>query len=193
MRPTFQYDKRLSCRGPKGWRELALHEAGHAVAFVRRGREFLYVTINPDDGPGGHVERGEFRQSVSGYRLVGRDVVEMSQNERVRDFEDDTFMYLSGPEASYRFCGKRKYLEGDRYNAGLPAKVVLKDTKAIRQHFRTQAILVREFVNSEPWWSAIEAVADALLKSGRLRFAQVKAIVNKVKRQHARQLKDNLP
>ena len=61
----------------------------------------------------------------------------------------------------------------------------------IRQHFRTQAILVRVFLNSEPWWSAIEALADALLKSGRLRFAQVKAIVNKVKRQHARQLKGN--
>jgi hypothetical protein len=82
-------------------------------------------------------------------------------------------------------------LKDDRHKTALRAEVVLKDKKAIRQHLRAQAILVREFVNSEPWWRAIEAVADALLKSGSLDFAQVKAIVNKVKRQHARQLKDN--
>jgi hypothetical protein len=191
MMPTFEYDKRLSCRGPKGWRELALHEAGHAVAHVQRGYKFLYVTINPHDGPGGHLFRGENMLWVSGYKLVGRDVVEMSQKERVRHLEDDTFTCLVGPEASYRFSGKRHGLKDDVDNTALRAERVLEDKKAIRQHFRTQAILVREFVNSEPWWSAIEAVADALLKSGHLRFAPVKAIVNKVKRQRARQLKNN--
>jgi|SRR6516165_1854065 hypothetical protein len=87
MMPTFEYDKRLSCRGPKAWRDLALHEAGHAVAFVRRGREFLYVTINPHDGPGGHLYRYDNTFSVSGYKFVGRDVVKMSQKEWVRQLK----------------------------------------------------------------------------------------------------------
>jgi hypothetical protein len=194
MMPTFEYDKRLSCGGPKAWRDLALHEAGHAVAFVQRGCEFLYVTINPHHGPGGHLRhRNEKVLSFLGYKVIGLDVVEMSQKERVRYLEDETFSRLAGPEASYRFSGKRNGLKDDSYLAAFVVERVLKDKKAIRQHFRTQAILVHEFVNSEPWWSAIEAVADALFKSGHLRFAQVKAIVNKVNRQHARQLKDNLP
>jgi hypothetical protein len=109
----------------------------------------------------------------------------------VRHLEDDTFTCLVGPEASYRFSGKRHGLKNDVDNTALRAERVLEDKKAIRQHFRTQAVLVREFVNSEPWWSAIEAVADALFKSGHRGFAQVKAIVNEVSGQHARQLKDN--
>jgi hypothetical protein len=144
-------------------RTTAIHEAGHAVVALRLGLVFDFVTTVPD-------EHAETDGALHWTDLQSAGDLEIAPAA-------DAIVLLAGPFAEARLTGSTLH-------------EVLADDPAgeDREALATLGLDDDEFVAAgrdalamvEEDWPAIERVADALLESETLDFAEVEALVDAV-------------
>jgi hypothetical protein len=177
-------------------RLVAVHEAGHAVAYIRAhqkmGRHypaFIQVLIRPDaskpyvDLKGrevpcyGVVDKSDLYSLVTG-RIVWRDIPHL-RSELRNQMEWEMIGSLAGPFAEVvarGYRGKSTMFWAAAFNCGAKGDIetaenVLKDWKWAtkgRAGLRRFGDLTRELVLSD--WPAIEALAAALLRRNVLSY-----------------------
>lgn len=140
----------------------AHHEAGHAIAALRLGRPFRYVTIEPDEGSLGHVL---FRAWDKRFHP---DVNWSPRTEAL--LRDAIVTALAGLEAQAKFTGRRDF-RGARSDYDQAADLAsracgsLKETNA---YLAWLCVRTKQIVSVH--WGEIRALASALLREKRLSY-----------------------
>lgn len=147
----------------------AYHEAGHAVMLLMLGRSVTRATIRPEGDFLGQVRR---RPPKVDREWHGVDWA-------TRRWAETTIMFaLAGPEAEERLTGRR-----DDAGAAQDDETVVEIAEGIEGGDETKdayltwlRLKVRDYVNSQLFWSQVEAVADALLERETLTGAEVRRV-----------------
>lgn len=149
----------------------AYHEAGHAFMAAYLGAKVRSVTIEPDDDDG--------PQRFGDTQIVWKRSRMSEQEFRERAIQ----VSLAGPVAEMLYSG-------DAYHPGLVAEwandwqsafelsegIAASPQKRIELLERTTVNLYH-LLDSEPYWSAVAALADSLLAHETLEHSEVKEIV----------------
>jgi hypothetical protein len=155
--------------GPKRMREIAHHEAGHAVAAFRDNHsiiEEVWISRTPIDGAYGKVVR---RNSVADKDLT--------DSENSEWHIDEMIVCCAGPEAERRYNPKRGEMEvSDRLeldrlvNAAMGLKQPEKEKLKRGAKINAEALVLNE-------WPAIEKVATSLFERGRFTGDEVAHLI----------------
>jgi hypothetical protein len=136
---------------------VSFHEAGHAVAFVRRSMYFEYVTINSSGSEDGHLAH-----CIDDHDEFPSDKLAVAST------------LLAGPLAESRRLGRRidqVYAHG----GGSQDAIDVANLELSDQEFKTAAEWALKLVEYN--WQEICRVARALRRNERLTFDQVEALV----------------
>jgi hypothetical protein len=141
-------------------REIAHHEAGHAVAAFRDNYSVIKeIWISP------HLIDGRYGNTVRINSVANKDLTD-AENQKWH--EDEMIICCAGPEAERRFNPKRqKMAASDRHELDrlIDSAVGLsqQEREALARHAKVNAnaLVYRE-------WPAIERVAAALFDRGNL-------------------------
>jgi hypothetical protein len=155
--------------GPKRMREIAHHEAGHAVVAFRDNHSVIqevWISVTPIDGAYGKVVR---QNSVADKDLT--------DSENSEWHTDEMIICCAGPEAERRYNPKRTEMEmSDRLeldrlvNAAIGLNQQGKEKQKRWAKINAKALVDRE-------WSAIEKVATSLFERGRLTGEEVAHLI----------------
>jgi ATP-dependent Zn protease len=151
---------------------VAIHEAGHAVAFVHFELDFNYATIIP----------GDFYQDEDGDFValdpLGEVNVTPGEFTSVRDWENNLIITLAGPAAQTKQYGKswKHYAPFGEYRK-VENIIKLSGTKShdCQAYFNYLAARADDFV--EKFWDEIEAVAVALIERHTLTEDEVHDVI----------------
>ena len=148
---------------------IAHHEAGHAVAAFRAGREIREVCISAaTDDPmyDGNIQHDN--------PLYGQHIGD--GDERLSDYYDgELIIALAGPEAEHRHNSGARIAGNDLDVAQEILDRFVGSRVERERYLRLMQRETRGLVNRE--WPAIERVAAALLRHGRLTGGQVAQLI----------------
>lgn len=149
----------------------AFHEAGHAFMTVFLGGHLRSVTIEPDrdDGPArfGDTQLGWDLEQFSPSEVCSR-VVQVALAGPVAE------MLQRGEALHPGFVGE---WASDWRIAWDAAQTLIRDEKKRLRFIEQEAVRLYRFLNQEPYWSALAAIADNLLAHETLEGEQVLEIV----------------
>ena len=150
----------------------AYHEAGHAFMATYLGAKVRSVTIDPDndDGP---------------QRFGDTQIVWKMSRLTEREYREKAIQVsLAGPVAEMLYSG-------DPYHPGLVAEwaadwkeawafaeSLIDNPRRRLEYLESITVELHRLMDSEPYWSAIAALADHLLAHDTLEAEEVKEIVN---------------
>ncbi|MEZ4870411.1 MAG: hypothetical protein R3C14_54280 [Caldilineaceae bacterium] len=146
--------------------EIAIHEAGHAVAAYFLKRPFSSVTIVPDDDCDGHV-------ACDGYNGNSKKII---TNELITLFAADVAVRVA-LEDTDNFCDPTTVY--DDYQAEELASRAYKSHERRIEFMRTVRYEAAELVMSTEWQAAINAVAKALVDHKELSYEQVAKVIRR--------------
>jgi hypothetical protein len=156
----------------------AYHEAGHAVAAFLYGREFADVSIVSDDdlsGPCGVTEAFEHVLS-----LVDEGWDTPSDLASVRN---GLVVVLAGLSAEERLSGE-PVASGDEYDSQMAERMVEalpSDGSASVDEYLDAARAAADRLWDRPRaWTAVRAIADALIQDRTLTFEEVVSLIRRV-------------
>ena len=141
---------------PQDYRDVAFHEAAHAVADVRFGFGFCTVSIKPANGTLGRV-----------FSLDGWDDLETARNYVIS--------CLAGFASETRVDPTSEKLA--RSGACGDFEIVSKPLEVLMLDLETGIVLAKEWVDSPENWRAIELVANELLIRKELDADEVSTLV----------------
>ncbi len=162
-------------------KSIAYHEAGHAVAAVVLKRGVRNVTIRPRNDYAGRLLQRTGVTETSSHKALRKDLIITAAGPvaQARMSKCSTMRVLGGVRAS----GDREAIENmlnalgeftltQEYYAPLGKEISVQDmTAGTRRAISEARSLLREH------WPAVERVAKALLKHGRLTGTEVRALV----------------
>ncbi len=153
-------------------RNIALHEAGHAVASCCLQCPILGVTIIPQAGSLGHVkhapinwlnEQGAFHDTPDNRRSVESRIV----------------ISYSGPLASRKFQPRSYWRKGGRSDF-ITAKMLMDPLQCSDKRYNSlyeRLLWRRAELLVDERWHEINAVADALLSHGMLDLKELEETI----------------
>lgn len=142
----------------------AHHEAGHAIAAILVHRRFRHVTIEPGEGSLGHVL----------YRAWDRrlrpDVSSSPRTELL--LRDAIITALAGLEAQAKFTGRRDFrgARSDYDQAADLASRACSSSEEANAYLAWLCVRTKQIVSAPYNWTAIRALAAALLRDRRLSY-----------------------
>ncbi len=170
-----RYEPKLRLRDVPRIRQVAYHEAGHAVAGYELHVPFHYVTIVPDAerGSEGHVR----------FVGVGKDLDQarylMTESQLRRRIEPDIICALAGEAAESRLTGRRDLLSATSdYRSAVESAIEMSGSAVEAGayctwlYYRAVGIVRNPFV-----WAAIEALAAALMDRKRIGSREARRII----------------
>jgi Peptidase family M41 len=148
----------------------AYHEAAHAVIAWTLKRTFRYVTIVPTDGALGHVLlRPWGKHTDPNDRIDGRTL---------KLFESDILIALAGDLAVKRLTGRMGGGGGrDVHDAFHLASFLWEEPEVVDQYFNFMLTRIGVMIGHEWTWTAIEALAAALLEHKRIAYRTARKII----------------
>jgi len=148
--------------------EIAHHEAGHAVAAIKFGKSFRYVTIDPNEYSLGRVM---LKTSINPNLILNMRV-------RVR-CENIAIIALAGPIAGARSCNRktRRGASADFHSAVEMIRNICSSPEEAKSYIAWLDVRSTMFVHTWFNWAQVEAVGRELLArpkgKRRLSFQQV--------------------
>lgn len=148
----------------------AYHEAGHAVIGFLRGRGFHHASIRPDEESLGHVLYVRFHRSFNPDDYGSTRV-------RLR-VEDVVICSLAGHAAERKHTGRANPhgASSDNGHAIYMLSFITGSPEELDLYYRLLEVRTRQLVAGPRAWTAIEAVAAALLERERLSSREIKKI-----------------
>lgn len=130
--------------------ETAHHEAGHAVAAIKSGKSFRYVTIDPNE-----YSRG---------RVVFKTGFKRNMRSRVL-CENNAIIALAGPIAGAHSCNRktRRGASVDFREAVAMIDHICGSPEETKAYIAWLDVRARMFVHATIPWAQIKAVARELL------------------------------
>ena len=157
--------------------KTAYHEAGHAVMARELRIRILRVTIVPAEDYDGLMVPGTqgrgFRPDID---------VTTRTAERV---EREIMVRFAGPWAASLYSGKKPRLEGPDFETSADlALYVASSEEGTNAYLEWLWIRTRDFLKHRPFvWSAVEALAKALLEQGTIGGRKAGAIIIQAERE----------
>jgi len=175
-RTDRRYEPKRRLRDVPRIKQTAYHEAGHAVAGYELHVPFRYVTIIPDEeeSSAGHIRYSDLRPDFDSARD------EMTEFQLRRIIEPRIICVLAGEAAESRLTGRRHLLTatGDYRSAVDLAMAVTGGNPDEAGAYCTWLYHRALGLVRQPfWWSAIEALADALLAQKRIGNREARRII----------------
>lgn len=158
-----QHQGEIPSRGMPSQREIAYHEAGHAVIALGFGESVRRATIKPRAGSRGQVTLG------------GRQCGETA-----------LYITLAGPLAQRRFAPRSNWLTGD---FAIAEKMIFgkgsSGTAAVKEKYLTAMVASAEQI-VDFFWIDIKVAAKALLKHETLTGDEISAAIRAARRKKRR-------
>jgi len=149
----------------------AYHEAGHAVAAYHLRRGTKYVTIEGDDEALGRTRHTRcpslFRSDVD----QGPRTCALTERECLVNF--------AGPAAEARLTGRynHKGAEHDVWCSIELASRINDSDEATEAHLKWLRVRARDMMRSSHLWSAVKALAEALLAERTIKWHRARQII----------------
>jgi len=171
-----RYEPKLRLRDVPRIRQVAYHEAGHAVAGYELHVPFHYVTIVPDDERGfeGHVR----------FVGLGKDFDDqarylMTESQLRRRIEPHIICALAGEAAQSRLTGRRDLLSATSdYRSAVESAIEMSGSAVEAGAYCTWLYYRAVGIVRNPFmWAAIEALAAALMDRKRIGSRAARGII----------------
>lgn len=158
-------------------KEIAYHEAGHAVVSVELGRAVEYVTIEAGTQPGGLLLLGHIKNSDPLRRPPYDPFRDRARNEFWVNRE--ILICYAGPAADERLTGSMNHdgAEGDYEEAFRWSSWLHHENRTmILPHIDYLLTRARRMIQAAPTWDSIVAVAEDLLERRRITGTRVRKL-----------------
>jgi ATP-dependent Zn protease len=152
-------------------RNVAYHEAGHAVAGFLLHRAIRYATIIPGDGTLGHVRHTDTPIWIREER-----------NDSPRSegwIKNQIVILLAGGYAEAKIAGRHNHVSccGDYEAAFGMACNRSGSTEEASAYFKWLGIVAKNLIHHEHNWYAVTKVAEALIEKKRLSGKEIKHLI----------------
>lgn len=155
-------------------KEIAYHEAGHAIATVALGHRVKSVTIKPGTDYLGQSERYGIPWGIRN-RLDAGDVTGTAK----RWIETETVIALAGRHAGRIVTRRNNWIgaRSDTERAGYLGAMVTDSAREADAYLKLMDIRAEQLVNHPKWKACIKAVARELLRHETLSGQDVRLIL----------------
>ncbi len=156
-------------------REVAYHEAGHAIVTVALGHRVKSVTIRPGKDWLGCSERYEIPRAIRNKLDTG-DVTGTAK----RWIETETVIVLAGRHAGRLVTsGRNNWLgaRSDNERAGYLAAIATVSAREADAYLKLMDIRAEQLIMHPMWKACIKSLARELLKRETLSGREVRAVL----------------
>lgn len=165
----------------KTLKQIAYHEAGHAVAYFILKRRFSFITIVPN-------KKDNTLGQVSSEGLLPNKNLQEAEFYRKKKYESSVekivIILFAGGIAESKFAGKRIYKgSGSDYQVATNMiSHLCSSNEEIEAYLhllwiRAKQLFTFSLGENTPYWKAVEELADRLLEEKVIKYQKARTII----------------